>query len=83
MTRDVKWAYWKITNPAEIPKMFHKTNKEDLVPGIKEEIIPTSEPEENIPVHVIPDEGETVRLNKIYEKSSELTYHNKDADTDT
>ena len=34
-------------------------------------------------MHVISDDGEIVRLNKIYEKSSELTYLKKDADTDT
>ena len=34
-------------------------------------------------VHVIPDEGERVRSNEIYEKSSELTYLMKDADIDT
>ena len=34
-----------------------------------------------MPVHVIPDEGESVRPNKNDEKSSEFTYHKKDADT--
>ena len=34
-------------------------------------------------MHLIPDEGETVRPNEIYEKSSELTYLKKDADEDT
>ena len=34
-------------------------------------------------VHVIPDEEEIVRPNKIYEKSSELPYHKKGANTDT
>ena len=33
---------------------------EDWVPGIEEDIIPKSEPEYNMPVHEIPDEGETV-----------------------
>ena len=32
-------------------------------------------------VHVIHDEGENVRQNEISEKSSEFTYHKKDADT--
>ena len=34
-------------------------------------------------VCVIPDEGENLRLNENSEKSSDLTYHKKDADTDT
>ena len=36
-----------------------------------------------MPVNIIPDEGEIVRLNEISEKSSDLTYLNKDAETDT
>ena len=44
MTRDVKWADRKMTNPAETLKMFHKAHKEYLLPGIEEDIIPTSEP---------------------------------------
>ena len=72
MTRDVKWAYWKITNPAETLKMFRKAEKEYLVPGIEGNIIPKSEPEDKMPLHVIPDEGERVKLNEIYENSSAL-----------
>ena len=34
MTRDVTWADWKMTNPAETLKMFREAEKEDLVPGI-------------------------------------------------
>ena len=34
MTRDVKSADWKNTDPAETLKMFRKAEKEDLVPGI-------------------------------------------------
>ena len=83
MTRDIKWADWKINDPAETLKMIHKANKEYLVPGIEEDIIPISEPEDKMPVHVIPDEGERVRLNGISENSSELTYHNKDSDAET
>ena len=41
MTRDVKWAEWKNTNPAETLKMFRKAEKENLVPGIEEDVIPT------------------------------------------
>ena len=42
MTRDVKWTNWKNTNPADTLKMFRKAEKEDLVPGIEEYVIPTS-----------------------------------------
>ena len=34
MTRDVKWEDWKMTDPAETLKMFRKSEKEYLVPGI-------------------------------------------------
>ena len=44
MNRDVKWADWKMTNPAETLKISREANKEDLVPGIEEDIITTSEP---------------------------------------
>ena len=54
-----------------------------MVTGIEEDVILTSKPEENMPVYVIPDEAERVRLNKISEKSSELTYPKKSADADT
>ena len=81
-TRDLKWADWKNTDPAETLKMFREAEKEYLVPGIEEDVIPMSKPEENMPVHVIPDEGERVRPNEIYEKSSEITYLKKDADAD-
>ena len=83
MTRDVKWADWKNTNPAETLKIFYEAEKEDLVPGIQEDAIPTSKPEENMPVNVIPDEGERVRPNDISEKSSERTCLKKGADADT
>ena len=42
MTRDVKWSDWKMTDPVETPNMFQEAEKEDLVPGIEEVIIPTS-----------------------------------------
>ena len=57
MTRDVKWADWKMIDPVETLKMFCEAHKEYLVPGIEEEITPTSELENKILVHVIPDEG--------------------------
>ena len=80
MTRNVKWMDWNINDPADTLKMFREAEKEDLVPGIEENVIPTSKPEENIHVHVILDEEEKVRLNKVSEKSSELMYLKKDAD---
>ena len=61
MTRDVKWADWKMIDSAETLKMFRKAHKEDFLPGIEEDIIPMSEPQDKIPVHLIPDEGERVR----------------------
>ena len=55
MTRYVKWTDWKITNPAETLKMFREAHKEYLVPGIEEDTLPTSEPGEKMPVHIILD----------------------------
>ena len=70
MTIDVKWEDWKNTIPADTVKMFCEVEKEDLVPGIEEDVIRTSKPEENMPVYVVPNEGERVRPDEIYEKSS-------------
>ena len=83
MTRDVKWEDWKMTDPVDTLKVLREADKEDLVPGIREGIMPTSEPEDNMPVHVIPDEGERVRPNENSEKSSDLIYLKKDIDADT
>ena len=69
MTRDVKWADWKNTDPAETLKMFCEVENEYLLPGIEEDVIPTSKPEDKMTVHVIPDEGEIVNPNEISEKS--------------
>ena len=41
-----------MTDPAETLKMFREANKEYLVPGIEEDRIPTSELEDNMPVHI-------------------------------
>ena len=57
ITRNFKWVDWKITDSAETMKMFYEAHKEDLMLGVYEDNIPMSEPEYNIPVHVIPDEG--------------------------
>ena len=77
------WDDWKKFDSAKTLKMLREAEKDYLVPGIEEDVIPTSKIEENIPVHVIPDEGERVRPNEISDKSSDLTYLNKDADADT
>ena len=41
MNRDVKFADWRKTNPEETMKIFREAEKEDLVPGIEEDIIST------------------------------------------
>ena len=71
-----------MTHPAETLKMFREAHEEDLMPGIEEDKITTSEPEEKMPVQEIPDEVESVRSNGNDEKPSEFNYHNKYADTD-
>ena len=42
LTRYAKWVDWKMTDPTETLKMFCKANKEELVSGIEEHIVPTS-----------------------------------------
>ena len=74
MTRGIKWADWKLTDIAETLKMLHDAHKIYFVAGIQENKIPTSETEDTMPVHIIPDEGESVRLNEKLEKSLEFTY---------
>ena len=54
-----------------------------MVPGIEEENITTSKPEDKMPVHVIPDEREKVSPNKNLDKSSEFMHSKKYANTDT
>ena len=71
-TRYVRWDDWKMTHPAETLKMFRKAHKEDLVIGIEEDIIPVSETEDNMPVHVISDEGEIVRLDEMLRSHQSL-----------
>ena len=44
--------------------MFRDWHKKYFVPGIEEDTITTSEPEENIHVYLIPDEVSSVRPNK-------------------
>ena len=57
VTRDIKWAEWKLTDPAETMNMFRDSHEECLVPDIYEDKTPTSEPEDKLHVHTIPDEG--------------------------
>ena len=56
-----------MTNPEEIMKMFRTMNKQDIVPGIEEfveqEKTHISEPEDPLTVHIISEEGESVRHN--------------------
>ena len=82
MTWDVKWTDWKMTDPSETLKMFRDAHEEYLVPGIEKDKITTLESEDNISVHVILDDGESVRLNT-NSKTSEFTYHKKDTNTET
>ena len=63
-------------------KMFHYYYEDDIVTGIYEHKTPTPYLEDNLPVHVIPDEGEIVRTNE-KNKSSGLTYSKKETDSDT
>ena len=53
------------------------------MPGIEEDIIPTLEPQGKTPMHVIPNEGETLSPDFFSENSPELTYLKKYADADT
>ena len=62
--------------------MFCDAHKEYLVPGIYEDNITPSEPEDNMPVHEILDERESVRTNE-NPKSSEFTYQKKDTKINT
>ena len=57
MTRDIQCEDWKKVDPAKTLTMFREAEKKYLVPGIQEYVIPMSKPEENMHVHVIPDEG--------------------------
>ena len=57
LTRDIKWAEWKMTDPEKTMKMFHDSNKYYLVPGIEEYNTPMSYLEDILPVHAIPDDG--------------------------
>ena len=57
LTRDVKWGEWNMTNLAETLKMFCDSHEKYLVPGVEEDKNTTSEPEDKLPVSVIPDEA--------------------------
>ena len=58
MSRDIKWAESKMTDPEETMIMSHDQNEDDLVPSIEEDNTTTSNPEEQIHMHVILGEGE-------------------------
>ena len=74
MSRDIKWAEWKTTDPAETMKTFRNSNEDGLVPGMYEDKTLTSDPEDKLS-----DEGEIARTN---EKTnlSELTYPKKETE---
>ena len=72
-----------MTDPVETLMISHNSHEEDFVTVIEEDNIPTSEPEENMPVHTIPDEVESMNPKENLDKFSEFTYHKKDATTDT
>ena len=71
-----------MTDPAETLKLLRDTHEAYLVSIIEEDKISTSDPEDKLHVHVTTDEGENVRPNE-NSKTSEFTYHKKDANTDT
>ena len=48
-----------------------------MVPGIEEDVIPTSKPEVNMHLRVIPDEGETVRPTKFIRSHQSLRISGK------
>ena len=49
ISKDIKWQEWKTTYPEETMKMFHDSNKEDLVIGIELVKNPMSYQEYHIP----------------------------------
>ena len=63
MSREIKWKEWKTTYPAETMKMLFYQNIDDLVPGIEKDKHTTSDTEDKLSVHGIPDEREIARTN--------------------
>ena len=59
-----------MNDPEKTLNFVRETHKEDLLPDIEEDNIPTSETEYNMPVHVIPYDGESVRPTKNTDKPS-------------
>ena len=61
MSIEIKSGEWKKTNPDKTMTMILYLNENCLVSGINEVVeqinAPTSDPEDPLPVHVIPDEG--------------------------
>ena len=61
---NIKWEAWKTTYPAETMKMFRDWNEDDIVKVIEEDKTTTPEPEDQLRMHIIPDEGESARMNE-------------------
>ena len=59
MSRDITWEEWKNNDLEESMNMLRDLNETYLVPGIEEFInqdtTPASDPEEPLPVYIIPD----------------------------
>ena len=58
LTRDIKWAKWKITDPKSNMDVFVKYDSSDIVPGIDEVVVGIAKlPEINrSTIHLIPDD---------------------------
>ena len=57
MSWDIMWEECKTKDPEETMKMLLNQNEDDIVPGIKEDKTSISHPEDQLHMHVIPDEG--------------------------
>ena len=64
MTRYIKWGEWKMIDSLETLKILCNSNEGDIVPDTEEYKTTMSEPKDNLPVHVITDEVESVRPNE-------------------
>ena len=76
-----------MNNTSETMKIFLTTNEQYLLPDIEEVIEQDKnampETEDPLPVHVIPDDGESVRHNEKNINASEYKYLQKATGTDT
>ena len=61
MSINIKQVEWKKTDTQETTNIFYNFNEKELEPGIeevaKQDTTPNSDPEDPLPVHVIPNEG--------------------------